>query len=73
MTICLVVEVKSVRLRVQLGFIVAEPFDSVDVWEGLHAELAVKSSPKGIENLVLFLSAMPYCINVSTWSSSWHN
>lgn len=62
MTISLVVKVQHVALRVQLGRIGAVVSDRIDMRERLHAKFAVETPPKRIEDLVLFLRAVPYCM-----------
>ena len=54
-----IVEVYHVALRIQLGFISAVVFDSIDMWEGLHAKLAVESPAKGVEDLIFLLCTVP--------------
>jgi len=60
MAICFVVEVKHVRLWIQLRSISAIILDCIDVGECFHPKLAVEPSAKGVEDLILFLRAMPH-------------
>lgn len=60
MTICLVVKVQHMTLRVQLRRIGAEVLNGVNMGESFHSKLAVETATKGVKDLVLFLCAMPY-------------
>ena len=57
------------RLRVELRGVCAVVLDGIDVRECFHTKLAIETPAEGIENLVLFLCAMPDCVNnqLGTW------
>jgi hypothetical protein len=67
MSIRFVVEVYHVTLWIKLGFISDVVFDSIDMGKGLHAKLAVESSAKGVENLILLLGAVPNIPLMHIW------
>jgi hypothetical protein len=62
MPICLVVKIQHVALGIQLRRVCAVVTDSIDVGKSFHTKFRIEATSQGIEDLVLFLRAVPYCI-----------
>lgn len=60
MSISFIVEINNMGLRVKILVILDKVFDSLEVWESLHAEFTVKTPTNGTEYLILFLATMPH-------------